>query len=195
MVLCSHAECCLLAPCLSATRRATPLPSGSHRCSGHVWSVRAAAPPHPYLVMPILRCRALSYYWALLFRAWGRVPELGRHSCGGPRPALGSLGGPPPLLVHPRRQSGGPARVGGATGERCPPMAGFFLGYARRGITAAWRLTAAASARACLAGSWRFSFLVAPRSRKTAPAHPLRSPVGRPQPLFYPACYALSCVY
>ena len=57
---CSPAARSRLAPFLSATRCATLCRCPSRWCSRLVWSVRAAAPPHPCLVKSVLHCRALS---------------------------------------------------------------------------------------------------------------------------------------
>lgn len=78
-------------------------------------------------VLSVLRCRALSYFGGGYHCALAGAHASGACVARGPNsPCSWSRGAPLPLLLLPRSLRSRPPRVWRASGERCPPTAGFF---------------------------------------------------------------------
>lgn len=78
-------------------------------------------------VLSVLRCRALSYFGGGSHCALAGAHATGACVARGPNsPCSWSRGAPLPLLLLPRSLRSRPPRGWRATGERCPPTAGFF---------------------------------------------------------------------
>lgn len=127
----------------------------------------------------------------------------------GPRPALKSLGGPPPLLAFPALYVRAPATVRRGKGERCPSLRFGLIfrlapcGYscallpslaAAGGLRAAVAVCASLRSRPAAIASDRFPSLRLPSSRHSLPPAAPRPRYARPRAQSYPHMrFRLNC--
>ncbi len=145
---------------------------------------RCRAFPSDVVFLSVLGYRPLYYSGGSLLRRYASWRNT-RRRCGGPRPAAPSSGGPRPSSSTPPLRFA-PATAVGGKGGRClggrPP--GFFVGWRLGALQRLRRLNAA-----CVR-VWKQNPLVSRRGI-CFQTRPLRSPCGRPQPLFSPKAHAL----
>lgn len=132
-------------------------------------------------VLSVLHCRALSYFGGGSHCALAGAHAAGACVARGPNsPCSWSRGAPLPLLLLPRSLRSRPPRAWRATGERCPPTAGFFIGCRQRAIMSAVAIAPSPLRQPC--GGWgRALFTLPCRVSCRAPKglvalHPHRPP-------------------